>query len=228
MDKIEIDKERFKIYCATNKYKCTIKDDPYKPYIIITKKRSCKIILKRHYMIISYWNPERLCYTNSSTHNRYFANINWYDSHINTIDAALQKAPQYNKKTSDTFEVEPCGFIEKYISLYTNGLVKMEAQFTSVIVTGIVEFDKRGIIRDSKPDGGKKDCWFMIDGKHRCPSNCKGHAIRVLFNGEQWIPIRKTDKHFVIDKNTYNLYKLDRILLEEAVKLFMTCTSHFD
>ena len=230
--------KNIKTFCDEHGYSFSHRTDKYKYQsalgrITITKKRSCKIIIEYQTCYAQLWDPNRMAYT-SKDKKYIFSNfgggVRWVKDptipclvmqNFEDVIQFLEECPQYNKKETDIFEIKPQEFSQKTLTLFTNGIVRLNNNFTSAFVVGVVEINNRGILQEAKQDS--KNCWFLIDGKSNCNSTCKGQSVRVIFDGdEKWIAVSKSGKKYVVENNsTYALSKLDKYVIEEALKLYL-------
>jgi len=220
-------------HCKENdvKFTTTRNKDSFSDRVVkitITKTRAIKIVLTPGKMGWSLWDPQRQNYVHASEiHTGIYNFEEKYDIVSNqygndkAIDL-LNTAKTHKKSTPGDFPVPKQEFDPSSIIRYTNGLVKMDISITQAYVTGVVKITNRGAIKEVKVDDNC-DCWFLVDGRGKCKSECGGRPVSILYDGEQYfVSIEKKEKSCRVSKDPRPLTLMDKMVVDAALKLFLT------
>lgn len=192
--------------------------------ITITKTRAVKIVLTWGKISWSFWDDHRKSYVVDDKRNTSYYRLedsveinDWYGSIIDLLDTKPAE-----KTKAKEFPVPKQEFDGYYILSYTNGLAKADITITQACVSGVVKITSRGLIKEMETEDNC-DCWFLVDGRGKCASDCKGRPARIIYDGERYYTtIEKTDKSYRIATKQLKLTTLDKMVVDTALKLFLT------
>jgi len=217
-----------KKFCKDHKIKFTATKDKglnkFIKKITITKTRAIKIVMNYGRITHAFWDDNRKAYAASSENNWSYYNLKdetniggWYNTILELLETEAAK------KTAPTkFPVPKNEFSADIVTRYTNGLVKANISLTQAFVSGVVKVTNRGIIKEMQVDD-ECDCWFLVDGRCKCPTSCDGKPLRIIYDGEKhYSTIEKTDKSCRIAENQVILSNIDKMIVESAMTLFLT------
>jgi len=213
-------------YCKENKIKFTVtkhKTHNFINKITITKPRAIKITLNRSQVSHSFWDNNRRTYSSTISNHWSYCNLDddadiagWHSTIMELLETeeCKEKAPK-------TFPVPKAEFSPDIVTRYTNGLVKANITLTQAFVSGVVKVTSRGIIKEMQPND-KCDCWFLIDGRSKCPTSCDGKPFRFIYDGEKYYAtVEKTDKSCRVADNQITLSNIDKVVVEAAMNLYL-------
>lgn len=200
---------------------------------VITKKRAAKLIIRRSGMCeIQKWDARRNCYATASPANvyiRHVPEIRGAISHSSVIEPDIAKrilqtleeiptAP----KSSGEYKVDKLTFGNTYVYKFSNGFVSVDLVFNEVIISGVVHINKNGVIAPIET-GSQKDPWFLIEGRSKCTSACKGVQVQILYDGNRfWVPLERTRRVLRVSPHrSFSLSSLDKALIDAAMRLFL-------